>query len=319
MRYGTAMLRAQDTNQRDSHLVFVLGTQIFSYTDVIEALGGWQEVCRLLDWQHHQSENALPKWVSGLQELIEAGPEAWEQAQRVAELFERTTANGSIQSNPIPLAACTAPIAFPRKNIVCVGRNYAEHAKERGADVPEYPMYFTKPPTTVVGPNQVISYPRVTEAFDYEGELAVVIGRKGRDIRSDEAYEYVFGYSILNDLTARDLQKRHVQFFKGKSLDETCPIGPFVVTADELTDSWPLTIETRVNDEVRQRATTNDMIFNIPTLIQSLSAGMTLDPGDVIATGTPSGVGAADGRFLQPGDRVDIAISGLGTLTTTIV
>ncbi len=318
MRYGTAKLRSADQSEVQTHLVFVLGTEIFTYEHAVAQLGGWERTLRMLDFPEN-ANSSQPEWFRGLHDLLRAGQAAWDQAAEIARLFQQESSSGRVQKDPIRLVACTAPIFRPAKNVFCVGRNYADHAKERGADVPEFPMYFTKPPTTIVGPNQVISYPRVTDAFDFEGELAVVIGRRGRDIRSDEANEYIFGFTILNDLTARDLQKRHVQFFKGKSLDETCPLGPFVVTPDELENAWPLTIETRVNDEVRQRATTAEMIFDIPTLIESLSEGMTLEPGDIIATGTPAGVGAADGRYLKPGDRIDIAISGLGTLTTTIV
>src|SRR5690606_14359004 len=155
--------------------------------------------------------------------------------------------------------------------------------------------------------------------FDYEGEVAVIIGRGGRDIPKEQAEQHIFGYTIANDLTARDLQKRHQQFFRGKSLDYTCPLGPWIVTADELESVNHLQLETRVNGEVRQSGSTAEMIFDIPTLIHVLSDGMTLEPGDIILTGTPVGVGAALGKLLQPGDRIDVSITGTGTLTTYIV
>lgn len=257
--------------------------------------------------------------------FLNAGPKAWNEARSIIEMWsqadpEVTVVANSARSkggsgNPLTLLA---PIPRPSKNIFCVGRNYAAHAKERGADVPRYPVFFTKAPTTVIGPDAVAPYPAHTKAFDYEGELGVVIGRLGKDIPADEAMEYVFGYTIINDLTARDLQRDHQQFFKGKSLDGTCPMGPMIVSRDAAPDPKNMTLETRVNGEMRQSASTGDMIFDIPTLIESLSAGMTLEPGDIIATGTPEGVGAALGRLLEPGDVVEVRISGIGTLITHI-
>lgn len=225
-------------------------------------------------------------------------------------------------------AALMAPIPVPRKNVFCVGRNYAEHiaegerAQNQKIGVTEYPVFFTKPPTSVVPPEgDILTFPSVSEATDYEVELAVVIGKPGRNIAKEDAYEHVFGYTILNDITARDVQRRHGgQYFKGKGLDGSCPIGPYIVTADAIRDPHALSIGLSVNGEQRQKGNTSDMIFDIPTLIASISEGLTLEPGDIIATGTPSGVGYAmePPRFLKDGDRVVCDIQDLGTLKNTV-
>lgn len=221
-----------------------------------------------------------------------------------------------------------APLPSPRKNIFCVGRNYAEHiaegdkAQKTNVGVSEYPVYFTKPGTTVVAPDgDVLIFPSVSTAIDYEVELAIIIGKPGRNIAKDRAYDHIFGYTILNDITARDIQRRHGgQYFKGKSLDGSCPIGPWIVTADAINDPHDLTIGLTVNGEQRQNGHTSDMIFDIPTLIASLSEGLTLQAGDIIATGTPSGVGYAmdPPRFLQAGDTVVCDIERIGQLRNTV-
>ncbi|MGG4167161.1 fumarylacetoacetate hydrolase family protein [Rossellomorea vietnamensis] len=216
-----------------------------------------------------------------------------------------------------------SPIPNVKRNIMCVGKNYREHAIEMGGeqDIPKNIMIFTKATHTVIGHGEtVLHHDDITEELDYEGELAVIIGKKGRGISPEEAMDHVFGYSILNDITARDLQKKHGQFFIGKSLDTTCPMGPFLVTKDEVEDPQNLSITTKVNGEVRQSSNTGQMIFSIPTIISTLSKGMTLLPGDIIATGTPSGVGKGykPPRFLRKGDVVEIEIEGLGILTNPL-
>ena len=185
--------------------------------------------------------------------------------------------------------------------------------------VPELPVFFTKPPTTVIGPGAGIVHHAVTQALDYEVELAVIVGRAGRDFAEKDALAHVFGYTVLNDVTARDLQKAHQQWFKGKSLDTFCPMGPVLVTADEVPDPQTLGIRLRVNGQVRQEATTGQMIFGVAALLSALAAGMTLEPGDILATGTPSGVGAASGAYLKVGDQVEAEIDGLGVLTNPVV
>lgn len=216
-----------------------------------------------------------------------------------------------------------SPIPRPLKNILCVGKNYKEHAIEMGsaADIPEHPMIFTKAPTSVIGHEEdILLHGGVTDSLDYEGELAVVIGKTGRSISEDEAYDYVFGYTVLNDVTARDLQARHKQFFLGKSLDASCPMGPYLVHKSIINDPHALTLTTKVNGEVRQQGNTGDMIFNIPTLISVLSKGMTLEAGDIIATGTPAGVGKGfkPPRYLTKGDVIEISIDQIGTLRNVI-
>jgi 2-keto-4-pentenoate hydratase/2-oxohepta-3-ene-1,7-dioic acid hydratase in catechol pathway len=225
----------------------------------------------------------------------------------------------------VPLGSVTllAPIPLPKRNIFCVGKNYRDHVAEMrtGAEeAPENPILFSKVPQTVIAPGAAIRIPTgVSEAIDYEAELAVVIGREGRGITAADAWDHIFGYTILNDVTARDLQRRHVQWLIGKSLDSFCPMGPWIVTADAL-DATALDIALWVNGEPRQKATTDQLIFDIPTIIATLSAGITLYPGDIIATGTPAGVGAGfkPPRFLKAGDVVDIEISGIGRLSNPV-
>jgi 2-keto-4-pentenoate hydratase/2-oxohepta-3-ene-1,7-dioic acid hydratase in catechol pathway len=221
-----------------------------------------------------------------------------------------------------------APIPDPVRNIFCVGRNYADHAKEgatamnREFKLPEAPQFFTKATRTVVGPGAEVRLDtKVTRRLDYEVELAVVIGREGRDIPAAEAYDYIFGYTIANDVTARDLQRRHEQWFKGKSLDTTLPLGPVILTADAVKDPASLELSMSVNGQERQRARVSQMIFDIPAIVASLSAGLTLEPGDIIATGTPSGVGFAmqPPQYLHDGDEMVATIDGIGELRNRVV
>ncbi|MGB3067786.1 MAG: fumarylacetoacetate hydrolase family protein [Ottowia sp.] len=221
-----------------------------------------------------------------------------------------------------------APIPRTPRNVFCLGRNYAEHirednvSREKDTSLPQYPQFFTKPASAIIGPDAGIRYDeKVTRRLDYEVELAVVIGKGGRDIKAEDAFKHVFGYTIVNDITARDLQKRHDQWFKGKALDTSCPMGPYIVTADEIKDPHALRIELDVNGEPRQIANTGDMIFKIPQTIESLSSGLTLEPGDVIATGTPSGVGYAMNprQWLKVGDVITCRLEGVGTLSNPVV
>ena len=229
-----------------------------------------------------------------------------------------------------------APIPAPRRNVFCIGLNYRPHAAEYRAnaadpsltqgsasapDVPEFPMVFSKAPETVIGPGAPIRIPsRLSTRIDYEAELAVVIGRGGREIPADRALDHVWGYTIINDVTARDVQTRHRQWLLGNSIDTFCPMGPWMVSADEV-DGLAAPIRCWVNDELRQEANTGELIFPVPQLIETISAGLTLLPGDVIATGTPAGVGIgfSPPRFLKPGDRVRIEIGGIGTLENPVI
>lgn len=221
-----------------------------------------------------------------------------------------------------------APIPRPSKNVFCVGSNYRAHVSEASRaqakedKTPKLPVFFTKPPTSVVGPDAPVRLdPGVSVKMDYEVELAVIFGSTGRNIAAADAIDYVFGFSIANDVTARDLQRAHGgQFLKGKGLDTTCPLGPHIVTIDELPNFDNLRISLSVNGELRQEGNTRDMIFDIPRLIESLSEGLTLEPGDILATGTPSGVGYAmdPPQWLKDGDVVTCEIEGIGQLTNII-
>ncbi|WP_270181574.1 fumarylacetoacetate hydrolase family protein [Alkalihalobacillus sp. CinArs1] len=226
----------------------------------------------------------------------------------------------SISINEITLLA---PIPKVNKNVLCVGKNYRDHAIEMGSekDIPSDPMIFTKAPTTISNPNEVLSFSQdVSEQLDYEGELAIVIGKDGKRISREDAMEHVFGYTIVNDITARDLQKKHGQFFIGKSLDQSCPMGPAILHRSAIEDPHQLNIVTAINNEVRQNGNTSDLIFDIPELISVLSKGMTLEAGDIIATGTPSGVGKGfkPPKFLRDGDKITISIEGIGSLQNEI-
>lgn len=230
---------------------------------------------------------------------------------------------------PLDVLRLLAPIR-PRKNVMAVGRNYRDHAAEFSASgfdasekqvIPDDPVIFTKAPTSVIGPGEpIILANDPTGTTDYEGEMAVVIGSHAHKVSEDEALDHVFGWTIVNDVTARDLQKRHVQWFIGKSPDTFCPMGPWVVTVDELPvieDSW---MRTRVNGELRQEAPISALIFGVRRLISTLSEVMTLEPGDVIATGTGLGVGIGfdPPKYLQSGDVVEISIDGIGTLSNPV-
>ena len=232
---------------------------------------------------------------------------------------------------PISQVQLTAPIPRPRRNIFCVGKNYYAHAKEfagsgfdssakAGGDIPSVPIIFTKVPECVVGPTDFIDMPvGVSDAIDYEAELAVIIGKGGKGIKASEAMAHVWGYTIVNDVTSRDWQNRHLQWHMGKSFDTFCPMGPWLVSADEC-DGANTGVRCFVNGEKRQDARTTELIFNIPTLIETLSAGITLYPGDIIATGTSVGVGIGfkPPKYLKAGDVVRIEIDGIGSIENPV-
>jgi 2-keto-4-pentenoate hydratase/2-oxohepta-3-ene-1,7-dioic acid hydratase in catechol pathway len=252
---------------------------------------------------------------------------AEESAKGVAALIGKDL-NALDLLSPIPLSEVQieAPVPRPDRNIFCVGKNYHAHALEFSrsgfdssaaqGELPEFPIIFSKVPETVVASgDQVVIDPAVSPAIDYEAELAVIIGKGGRGIRPEDAMSHVWGYTIVNDVTARDLQGRYSQWLIGKSQDTFCPMGPFAVTADEL-DVADTMVTTWVNGEMRQNANTRDLIFDVPTIISTISAGLTLMPGDIIATGTPEGVGIGfkPPKYLRAGDVVKVEISGIGTL-----
>ncbi len=256
-------------------------------------------------------------------DVIRSGPAGLER-------LRRALAQGGAKLLPLDAVQRLAPLPRPPRNLFCVGKNYVDHAAEfqnsgfdatGGVAVPELPIVFTKATTSVSAPEDPIPTALdPTASVDYEGELAVVIGRGGRGITPQRAFEHVFGYTIVNDVTARQVQHRHKQWFLGKSPDGFGPMGPAIVTADEVADVAALRLQTRVNGELRQDAPVSDLIFDIPTLIATISASITLEPGDVIATGTPAGVGIGfdPPRFLQPGDRVEVTILPIGTLANPV-
>lgn len=258
---------------------------------------------------------------SGVFDVVSGGPAALEKA---AELVDRRA--DVVALDRVELLA---PLPWPRRNIFCTGWNYVQHFAEGDAgsqgqvDFPENPTFFTKLPSTVIGPGAPIPVDAaLSERMDYEAELAVVIGSAGRNIPVDRALEHVFGYTAANDVSARDVQRMHGgQWFRGKSLERTCPMGPALVTADEVPDPQALDVSCDVNGEARQGASTATMAFDVATLIAELSRGLTLVPGDILLTGTPSGVGYArtPAQFLRPGDEVVVSISGIGRLSNPVV
>jgi 2-keto-4-pentenoate hydratase/2-oxohepta-3-ene-1,7-dioic acid hydratase in catechol pathway len=251
--------------------------------------------------------------------LIDRGEAGLAQARSAVE------AAGDVL--PMERVRLLAPIPRPRKNIVCLGMNYAAHAYEscraKGLPekLPEHPVFFTKSPTTVIGPGAAIPHdPTVTAQLDWEVELGFVLGRTGKNIPKEDALGYIFGYTVINDISARDLQGRHQQFFKGKSLDGTCPMGPCIVTADELPDAGDLALSLRLNGKTMQDSRTRDLVFDIPTIVAALSRGQTVEAGDVVSTGTPSGVGMGldPQTWLKAGDVLEAEIERIGVLRNTV-
>lgn len=266
---------------------------------------------KIIDISAFFVESECPK---SLVELI-AEPEKLEHIMNQQE-----TMNGSISLKDVQFL----PAIVPPNNVLAVGKNYRKHVLEMGnvADIPEAIMIFTKSRNTLVGNRgQIPLHAEVTRELDYEGELAVVIGKQITNVTEDEAMDAVFGYTIINDVTARDLQGKHKQFYIAKSLDGTCPIGPYVVTKDAIPDPNKLRIQTFVNEELRQDGKLDQMIFPIAAIIAELSKGHTLVPGDVIATGTPDGVGKGMNppSFLQAGDTISVTIEGIGTLENQVM
>jgi len=285
---------------------------------------------RLVTYQDREGEHlgalrgedvvALDSVAPSMLALIDQGAAGLAAAQAVL-------AHGG-SSQPRAAVTLLAPIPRPRQNVICVGMNYVAHAIEsdraRGREpkLPTRPVFFTKAVTAVAGPDSDFHLdPAVTAQLDYEAELAFIIGRPGKNIARNAALAHVFGYTVVNDISARDLQSSHQQFFKGKSLDGSCPLGPCIVTADEIPDPAALTVSLTLNGEPRQHSSTGDLIFDIPTLIEFLSLGMTLEAGTIVSTGTPSGVGLGftPPRYMQPGDVMVAAIDKIGELRTRVV
>jgi 2-keto-4-pentenoate hydratase/2-oxohepta-3-ene-1,7-dioic acid hydratase in catechol pathway len=295
-------------------------------------IGAQDQIIDLAEVNRRYLKGGNSPFLASMQAFIEAGAKAVQVARKAeryvagksAEEQKKLVGAGALlKSSQVKLMA---PIPYPKKNVVMLGINYREHvdegARARSLEIkyPEHPVFFTKPATSVIGHMGKVIHHKATERLDWEVELAVVMGKKGRDIPRERVYDYIFGYTVCLDMTARDLQRIHGQWFKGKSLDTFCPIGPWLVHKSTLTDPQQVRLVCRVNGEVMQDGNTRDMIFDIATTIESLSKGMTLEPGDIISTGTPSGVGFArvPPVFLKPGDKVEGEVEGVGTLQVEI-
>lgn len=243
-----------------------------------------------------------------------------ETAVETAEELLKEADNFDVENVSVPISAVSllAPIASPPK-ILCLGLNYRDHAAETNSRIPDEPIIFMKPHTAIVGPNQKIIKPKFVNELDYEGELAIVIGETAKNIPATEAKEHIFGYTILNDVSARDFQFKDGQWTRGKSFDTFAPIGPCLTTENQL-NTADLSIRTWVNDELRQNGTTRNMVFDVSQIVHQLSRIMTLEPCDIIATGTPAGVGFAmkSKKYLQDGNTVRIEIEGIGELENTV-
>jgi 2-keto-4-pentenoate hydratase/2-oxohepta-3-ene-1,7-dioic acid hydratase in catechol pathway len=285
-----------------------------------DRLGAMIGDATVLDVAAADNGSLPPSSASDMVSFIRAGKPAREA---LAALLKAPPEAARIPLSGVKLRA---PIVRPSRNVFCVGRNYLAHVAEgdrtRNVEtkIPEWPQFFTKPPEAVIGPEDTIpNYNHITKALDYEVELAVIIGREGKNIPEAEALSYVFGVTIGNDITARDIQRRHEQWFKGKGLDRSCPLGPWIVTIDEL-DPTDLELSLFVDGEQRQKSRTSNMIFPLPKIISQLSLEMTLYPGDVIMTGTPEGVGYAmtPPRCLQAGSVIEASIEGVGTLRNRV-
>jgi 2-keto-4-pentenoate hydratase/2-oxohepta-3-ene-1,7-dioic acid hydratase in catechol pathway len=288
---------------------------VTAYCEIMELKGEWIEADGdPTQFQHIEGayRDALDvlrhglTWRNNILAMIESAP----------ALVGELKASGALI--PLSAARLNPPVVNPGK-ILAVGLNYAAHAAEQNATPPEFPLVFSKNVTALIATRDEIKLPRVSEMIDYEAELAVVIGREATSVSADRAMEYVAGYTIMNDVTARDLQKRERQWVRAKGLDTFAPCGPWLVTADEIADPHHLDIELVVNGEVRQHSNTNDLIFKIPELIEFISQDLTLKPGDIISTGTPSGVGVYMNPpvFLKDGDCVEIRVDGIGVLRNT--
>lgn len=291
-----------------------------------------EQIIDLAEVNRRYLKGGSPSYLASMQAFIEGGVKALSVAKKAARYVNKQGADGLKRLSragallKFDRTRVLSPIPSPRKNIILLGINYQEHiaegARARAVEmkIPEAPVYFTKPATSVIGHLGKVIHHQATQRLDFEVELAVVMGKKGRDIPKDKIYDYIFGYTVCLDMTARDLQRKHGQWFKGKSLDTFCPLGPWIIHKSALPDPHHLQLVCRVNGEVMQDGNTRDMIFDIPTTIEELSNGMTLEPGDIVSTGTPSGVGFARTPpfFLKPGDRVDADVEGVGLLQVEI-
>jgi len=267
----------------------------------------------------HLSKSMNEEFPKRIEDLIMKGTAEVGNAERVLEkATEKEIRDASFQTQNLTLLA---PIVYPPK-IICLGLNYKDHIEEQRAETPDEPIIFMKPRTAIIGPKENIIKPSFVKQLDYEGELAVVVGKKAKNVSTSDATDYIFGYTILNDVSARDFQFKDKQWTRGKGFDTFAPTGPCITTKNQLRDTTNLRIRTWVNDELRQDSTTRNMIFDISEIVHQISRFMTLEPLDLIATGTPKGVGFAmkpSPKFLKNNDMVRIEIEGIGTLENRVV
>jgi len=256
--------------------------------------------------------------------FLEGGETMMKLAKKLEEYAKKNMktlgSNSGILYN-VDKVEILAPVPRTRQNIICLGLNYVEHVQEVGLALPKYPVFFTKPPNCIIGPDADIIFPKNSIKIDYEAELAFIFGKGGKNISEEEAFKYVAGYTILNDVTARDLQRRHGQWFKGKGLDTFAPVGPYLITKEEVNNPHNLNISLELNGVIMQKSNTRNLIFKIPTLVKYITMDMTVEPGDIVATGTPSGVGYTRKPpiYLKPGDRLEITVEKIGVLKNKIV
>jgi 2-keto-4-pentenoate hydratase/2-oxohepta-3-ene-1,7-dioic acid hydratase in catechol pathway len=250
----------------------------------------------------------LLQWESGI-----------DVVRQIIQRYLKTPKSERLMTRPLNSITLEAPISRPGK-IVALGKNYLDHVEETKSEVPQFPVIFAKFPSSVIGPDDTIHIPELSSKIDWEVELGIVIGRYCKDVNEKKVLDYVAGYTIINDVSARDLQMGDGQWVRGKSLDGFCPMGPCIVTKDELGDASKLKMYTKVNGVIKQESSTSNLIFNVPSIVSYLSQSFTLEPGDVIATGTPSGVGFVrePPEFLQPGDKVEMYIEKIGHLRNRI-
>jgi len=247
-------------------------------------------------------------------------PSGIDVVRQIIERYESTPEGERLMTHPIDSVTLEAPIPRPGK-IVALGKNYLDHVEETGSDVPEFPVIFAKFPSSVIGPDDPIVMPKVSSKIDWEVELGVVIGKICKDVSEDQSLDYIAGYTVINDVSARDLQMNDGQWIRGKSLDTFCPMGPCIVTQDELGDASGLRMHTKVNDVIKQNSSTSNLMYNVKQIISFLSKSFILEPGDIIATGTPSGVGFVrePPEFLKIDDQVELFIEKIGYLRNSVI
>jgi len=266
------------------------------------------------------ADAAIPVDATTFLALGEPAIAAAGEALAYGQQLDPSAAAAQLLRSPLAAVKLLPPVPRPPK-IICVARNYAEHAKEAGLQISEIPIVFARFSETLVAQGDPVVRPKVSEQFDWEGELAIVIGRGGRHITREDAMDHIAGYSIFNDVTVRDFQFRVTQYTSGKNFSASGPFGPYLVLKDEVADPHALDIRTEINGEVKQTGNTSDMIYDLPTIIEHISEWIALEPGDVIPTGTPAGVGFKRNppEFLKPGDTVSVSVQGLGTLTNPVI